>query len=161
MDLYALIAGRKVHSGLLNVTCSSVQNAVGRIHFYLTLCFKELIHHFSPGFASCGTSACKRTVTVHWAYSGPLDVSYPTAWLCLHKLRRAMVREDQDLLSGEVEVDECYVGGVREGRHGSRADGKSIVLIAVEKKMSDKTGRPYLWSNQTAKHSRRFQHNTS
>ena len=71
-----------------------------------------------------------------------LGVSYPTAWLCLHKLRRAMVRKDQDLLSGEVEVDECYVGGVREGRHGRGADGKSIVLVAAEKKMSDKTGRP-------------------
>ena len=72
MDLCALIAGRKVHSGLLNVTCSSAQNAAGSIQFYLTLCFKELTHHFSPGSGLCGTSACKRTATVHWAYRVPL-----------------------------------------------------------------------------------------
>ena len=70
-----------------------------------------------------------------------LGVSYPTAWLCLHKLRRAMVRNDQDKLSGEIEVDECYVGGVREGRRGRGADGKSIVLVAAERRCSQKTGR--------------------
>ena len=39
--------------------------------------------------------------------------SYRTAWLCLHKLRRAMVRSGREKLSGEVEVDEMYVGGAR------------------------------------------------
>lgn len=70
-----------------------------------------------------------------------LGVSYPTAWHCLHKLRRAMVRKDQDCLSGTVEVDECYVGGVREGRRGRGADGKSIVLVVAEKRLSEKTGK--------------------
>lgn len=37
--------------------------------------------------------------------------SYETAWTWLHKLRRAMVRPGRDRLSGEVEVDETYVGG--------------------------------------------------
>ena len=70
-----------------------------------------------------------------------LGLSYPTAWLCLHKLRRAMVRNDQDRLSGEVEVDECYVGGACEGKRGRGADRKSIVLVAAERKLSEKTGR--------------------
>ena len=70
-----------------------------------------------------------------------LGLSYPTAWLCLHKLRRAMVRNDQDLLSGEIEVDECYVGGVREGRRGRGAEGKSIVMVVAERRMLEKTGR--------------------
>lgn len=52
-----------------------------------------------------------------------------------------MVRNDQDMLSGEIEVDECYVGGVREGRRGRGADGKSIVLVAAEKRSSQKGGR--------------------
>jgi len=52
-----------------------------------------------------------------------------------------MVRNDQDRLSGEVEVDECYVGGVRKGKRGRGAAGKSIVLVAAERKLSEKTGR--------------------
>jgi hypothetical protein len=37
---------------------------------------------------------------------------YETAWTMLHKLRRAMVRPGRDLLTGRVEVDECYSGGL-------------------------------------------------
>jgi hypothetical protein len=44
--------------------------------------------------------------------------SYNTAWLCHHKLRRAMVRSGRERLSGEVEVDEAYVGGPTEGKRG-------------------------------------------
>ena len=36
---------------------------------------------------------------------------YRTAWVCLHKLRHAMVRPGRDKLSGQVEVDETYLGG--------------------------------------------------
>ena len=59
--------------------------------------------------------------------------SYRTAWLCLHKLRKAMVRPGRDKLSGEVEVDETYVGGVKTGKRGRGAEGKSIVVVAAEK----------------------------
>lgn len=44
--------------------------------------------------------------------------SYETAWTWLHKLRRAMVRPGRDRLSGEIEVDETYVGGPEEGKRG-------------------------------------------
>ena len=58
--------------------------------------------------------------------------SYETAWVWLHKLRRAMVRPDRDRLKGSVEVDEVYVGGERPGKRGRGAAGKSIVLVAAE-----------------------------
>ena len=59
--------------------------------------------------------------------------SYETAWAWLHKLRRAMVIPGRDLLSGDVEVDETYVGGVEPGTHGGRARSKKAqVAIAVE-----------------------------
>jgi len=58
--------------------------------------------------------------------------SYNTAWLCLHKLRRVMVRPGRNRLSGTVEVDECYIGGPKEGRRGRGAFGKQIVFVAAE-----------------------------
>ncbi len=44
--------------------------------------------------------------------------SYQTAWAWLHKLRRAMVRPGRERLSGKVEVDETYLGGLEEGVRG-------------------------------------------
>src|SRR5450755_1332904 len=45
--------------------------------------------------------------------------SYKTAWTWLHKLRRAMVRPGRDRLSGRVEVDETYLGGMEEGKRAT------------------------------------------
>jgi transposase-like protein len=59
--------------------------------------------------------------------------SYTTAWAWLHKLRRAMVRPGRDRLSGEVEVDETYIGGLREGKRGRGSEGKALVVIAAQK----------------------------
>lgn len=60
--------------------------------------------------------------------------SYETAWSWLQKLRRAMVRPDRDLLSGEVEVDETYIGGkeIGIGKQGRGADTKILVVVATE-----------------------------
>ena len=60
--------------------------------------------------------------------------SYHTAWEWLHKLRRAMVRPGRDRLSGLVEMDEVFMGGVRPGKRGRGAEGKTLVLIAAENK---------------------------
>jgi transposase-like protein/ribosomal protein L37AE/L43A len=59
---------------------------------------------------------------------------YETAWTMLHKLRRAMLRPERDPISGVVEVDETYVGGIEEERRGGRRrdSAKSIVVGAVE-----------------------------
>ena len=49
-----------------------------------------------------------------------------------------MVRPGRERFSGDVEIDEAYVGGIHEGRSGRGAFGKSIVLVAVERKRSEK-----------------------
>lgn len=59
---------------------------------------------------------------------------YETVWLWMHKLRRAMVRPGRDKLSGLVEVDEVFIGGVHKGKRGRGSEGKTLVLIAVEDK---------------------------
>jgi transposase-like protein len=66
--------------------------------------------------------------------------NYETAWSWLHKLRRAMVRPSRDCISGTIEVDEIYIGGVKKGKRGRGADGKALVLIAAQED-GRRTGR--------------------
>lgn len=60
--------------------------------------------------------------------------TYETAWQWLHKLRRIMVRPGRENLTGEVEVDETYIGGdeIGTGKQGRGADEKSLVVVATE-----------------------------
>lgn len=60
--------------------------------------------------------------------------SYETVWSWLQKLRRAMVRPERDKLSGEVEVDETYIGGkeIGKGKQGRGAETKTLVIVATE-----------------------------
>jgi hypothetical protein len=67
--------------------------------------------------------------------------SYQTAWAMLHRFRLAMVRPARERLSGWVEVDEAYVGGVEGAVHGRETATKSIVAIAVEIKSPKGFGR--------------------
>ncbi len=67
--------------------------------------------------------------------------SYQTAWAWLHKLRSVMIRQGRERLQGRVEVDEAYIGGKREGPAGRGAEGKTLVLVAVEGERGQKLGR--------------------
>jgi transposase-like protein len=61
-----------------------------------------------------------------------LAIRYETAWLILQKLRRAMVAPERELLNEEVEVDECWIGGVEPGKKGRGPGQKTLVGVAVE-----------------------------
>ena len=68
---------------------------------------------------------------------------YETAWMMLHKFRRAMVNVARERLRGEVEVDDTWIGGTQAGLRGSRQlKGRkaALVLVAVEKR-GQATGR--------------------
>jgi len=58
--------------------------------------------------------------------------SYTTAWTWLQKIRRAMVRPGRERLTGRVEVDESFVGGVEEGGGRRHIGKKALVAIAAE-----------------------------
>jgi transposase-like protein len=62
---------------------------------------------------------------------------YETAWMILHKLRRAMVNVAREPLHGKVELDETWVGGTQAGLRGSRQLRErkaALVLVAVERR---------------------------
>jgi len=65
---------------------------------------------------------------------------YSTVWTWLHKFRRLMVLPNREKLSGTIEVDETLVGGKKSGKRGRGAEGKILVIIAIEKH-GNKTGR--------------------
>ena len=68
---------------------------------------------------------------------------YETAWMLLHKLRRAMVNAAREPLHDDVEMDDTWVGGPQPGLRGSRQlKGRkaALVLVAVEKR-GDVSGR--------------------
>jgi hypothetical protein len=66
------------------------------------------------------------------ALQGILGVTYKTVWTMFHKLRRAMVIPGRNLLNGDVEVDETYFGGLKEGHPGRGSITKALIILGVE-----------------------------
>ncbi|MHB8755594.1 MAG: IS1595 family transposase [Candidatus Acidiferrales bacterium] len=64
--------------------------------------------------AKKGMSACQIQRT--------LGISYKTAWYLCHRIRAAMAQADKPMLSGQIEMDETYVGGKGHGE-GIRGRG--------------------------------------
>ncbi len=61
-----------------------------------------------------------------------IGVRYRTAWTMLQRFRVAMVRTERERLSGNVEVDETFVGGIEHGGKRGRGTGRQIVVVAAE-----------------------------
>src|SRR5664279_5654922 len=61
-----------------------------------------------------------------------LGVSYPTAWLIQQKLMQAMVERDaQYTLSGDVQVDDAYLGGELVGGKAGRGSENKVPFVAA------------------------------
>lgn len=64
--------------------------------------------------------------------AGDIEVSYPTAWLMLRKIRAAMSERDSGyMLEGIVEMDETHIGSRDEGGKRGRGADKAKVLVAL------------------------------
>jgi transposase-like protein len=59
-------------------------------------------------------------------------VTYKTAWRMFKQIR-TLFEQDFPQLTGEVEVDETYIGGRHEGKRGRGASGKSKVVGAAQR----------------------------
>ena|ERR1017187_1145508 len=84
--------------------------------------------------AKNGISSCE--------LSRALGVTQKTAWFMLHRIRMALADKSVGKLSGEVEVDETYVGGSahkmnkeqrRRRPSGSGSVGKAVVMGLLER----------------------------
>lgn len=70
--------------------------------------------------------------------------NYQTAWTMMHKLRSGLGKRPHQLLRGDVEADETYIGGARSGKRGRGAANKSMVAVAVERVAPNRAGSAYL-----------------
>jgi len=61
-------------------------------------------------------------------------VTYKTAWRMFKQIRSLLCEKESILKTGQVEVDETYMGGVRQGKRGRGAEGKTPVIGIVERK---------------------------
>lgn len=63
-----------------------------------------------------------------------LDITWRAAWLLKHKLMEAMrQREEGQPLSGDIRVDDAYLGGERTGgKPGRGSENKQAFVVSVE-----------------------------
>lgn len=66
---------------------------------------------------------------------------YETAWLILQKLRRVMVAPERTPLTGEVEIDEFFLGGHEDNLKGGRQHGKKALVGAAVEVRGQGSGR--------------------
>jgi len=105
-------------------------------------------HHLHP---TAGTIFHKSSTSLHlWFYSMYLMAStrcgisakqleretgctYKTAWRMAHLIRKELMKQDNDPMSGTIEADETYIGGYRRGVIGRGVD-KAPVFGMVERR---------------------------
>ena len=140
------VGGWRISDGSFKCTRCKAQTAVtagtlfDRRRTPLTVWF-QVCWEFATAKDGVSALAVKRTLQIG---------SYQTAWAMLHRLRSVLIRPGRELLSGQVEVDETYIGGEEAGLAGGRARGKkALVAVAVEVR----SPKGY-WAMLDARHSR-------
>lgn len=76
--------------------------------------------------------------------SKTIGVNRKTALLFQHKVRLAMKSSENYPMTGQVEVDEAFIGEKEEGKIGRGAEKKTQIVVAVEKNGSSGVKRMYV-----------------
>jgi transposase-like protein len=108
---------------------------------------------------------CKNGVSSYEVHRA-IGVTQKTAWFMIHRIRVAMETDSFDKLSGNVEVDETFIGGKAKNMHKTKREaiikgrgsvGKTAVFGALERqgrvmaKVIERTDRETLHAEVKAK----------
>jgi transposase-like protein len=74
--------------------------------------------------------------------SNEFGLRQPTCWAFKWKIQQAMQSSKRNKLSGEVQVDEFFIGGPEDQRRG-RSKGKKRLVVVVLEKVNGGVGRAY------------------
>lgn len=96
----------------------------------------------SVWFSACWLLATSKDGVSALSLQRQLEIgSYQTAWAMLHRLRSVLVRPGRERLTGRVEVDETYFGGLTPDSPGRTPSKRTLVAIAVEVHGDEGLGR--------------------
>jgi hypothetical protein len=74
--------------------------------------------------------------------SHEFELRQPTCWEFKWKVQQAMQSSKQHPLTGEVHIDEFFIGGPEDQKRGRSKGNKRLVIVALEK-VKDGVGRAY------------------
>ena len=91
--------------------------------------------------------SCKNGIS-SYEVSRALDVTQKTAWFMLHRIRLAMQNGTFEKMSGRIEADETFIGGLARNMHKSKRErvitgtggpGKPVVMGLLERHTDPKS----------------------
>jgi len=93
----------------------------------------SLIKWFATTFLLC---EAKKSISAHQIHR-TLGMSYKTAWYLCHRIRKAVSTAERTMLSGTVEMDETFIGGVKRGIGQRRAKEAKEIVIGIRQRGGD------------------------
>ena len=106
---------------------------------------KYTFHDFSGRWINHGRLSCVQWLSLIKLFelelsvrkmAQQMDLAYNTVYQAVRKIRCAILAHApgaNDLMAGEIELDECYFGGRRKGNRGRGATGKVPVFGILER----------------------------
>jgi transposase-like protein len=107
-------------------SCKYFESATARTMFH------KLKFSLRKAFHIIYVMSCGKKGMSSYELSRQLGMRQKTCWYFQKKIRGSMGNESKKLLTGQVEVDEFFVGGPEEGNTGRGNEKKPLVAIAIQ-----------------------------